>query len=229
MKHWLEIEKDAFLYFDWFGKSKATFIAENIPKLSVLSINSTMIFSVNDKRDFLEICHEKINEIFNTKEVFQAYKLYLFANIMVENSFSRVESYRKVWKTLQKKRKLEGFNLGPEIKLEMNQQIYFTSIAEFKLSDLLTALEIVATNPRKFAMFASRKGIALDEKSIRSYFNLAFKEQSDRVKDQIDYFSLSVNLCPQEFIVFRWGDSSEEAELDLIFCEDFLVWLNEKL
>lgn len=228
MKHWTQFEKDAFLYFDWFYKSKATSIARNIPKLSVFSINSSMMYSVNDKIDFLEICHKRLNEIFTSEEVVQAYKLYLFANIGVENPYSRVESYRKVWRTLQQKWGLEGFSLGPEIESETNQQIYFTSIAEFKFEGFLTALEIVASNPRKFAIFASKKEIAVDEKSIRSHFNLAFKEQSDIAKDRIDYFSLSLNLCPQGFVIFRWGDSSEEAELDLIFCEDFLELLDEK-
>lgn len=51
------------------------------------------------------------------------YKFYLLAAIEIKDKNSKIEKYRKVWKALQTKWKLEGFNKGPEVEMEVGEQL----------------------------------------------------------------------------------------------------------
>lgn len=221
MKSWTELQEDAFSYFEWFCKSRAIKMVESVPKLSVFSIIGSRIYGLEQKNRFFLYCNQEVTNIFKKEELLSQYKFYLYANIDAHN-LSKIALYRKVWKLLQQKWPLEGFILGPEIEVTISNRVYFASVAEFNLIDFTKAVEICASNPKMYSIIASKKQTLLTEDSIRTFFSIAFNEKID-FSEQIDQFSLSLHFCPQGDIVFRWGDSSEEAELDLIFNEDMLL------
>ena len=217
MNIWCEFEKDAFSYFDqeFFNKGKAHERLGKIPDLSVFSVVGSMLFSLSDINDFKDFCGRKIQKIFTDQNYMNDYKLYLFANRGAEGESLRVARYKKVWKSLQTKWPLDSFNKGPEIEVEIDGELCFSSIAHFRLEDFLTALYIVSNNPRRCTIIASKKDDFLSEKALVDIFGIAF-DKCSRYADKIDYFGLSIHLCPEDDMIFRWGDSSEEAEIALI-------------
>ncbi|MEM5600490.1 hypothetical protein AAHB61_06940 [Bacillus cereus] len=51
MKCWNEVEKDAFSYYEWFSKDEAIKRVGNLPNLSLFSVNGSMLFSPDEKRN----------------------------------------------------------------------------------------------------------------------------------------------------------------------------------
>lgn len=219
MKNWNENERDAFSYFQWFNKEEACERVGKIPNLSVFSVNGSELFGSSDKTAFKDLCSSEIKRVFTNQEFSKSYKLFLFVNVEVKDKNSRIEKHRKVWKLLQAKWQLDGFNKGPEIEVEIDGKTFFSSIADFTLENLSTALEVVSSDPKRYAIIASKKDDFLSDKAITDIFGIAFN-QYRKHKDEIDYFGLSIYLCPEEDMVFRWGDSSEEAEIAMIFKSD---------
>ncbi|MEM5672121.1 hypothetical protein AAHB54_13705 [Bacillus cereus] len=131
------------------------------------------------------------------------YKFYLLAAIEIKDKNSKIEKYRKVWKALQTKWKLEGFNKGPEVEMETGGTTFYSSIAEFCLEKLPDAIEIVSSNPKRFTIIASKNNDIIAEENVRKIFKKAFNEYN-KWKDEIDYFNLSIHLCSKDDIVFRW-------------------------
>ncbi|MCV5063695.1 hypothetical protein OFM35_35085, partial [Escherichia coli] len=76
------------------------------------------------------------------------------------------------------------------------------SIAEFCLEKLPDAIEIVSSNPKRFTIIASKNNDIIAEENVRKIFKKAFNEYN-KWKDEIDYFNLSIHLCPKDDIVFR--------------------------
>lgn len=223
MKCWNEIQEDAFSYFAFFIKTKANEIIGSIPNLSVFSVNSSMINGSNDKNNFLDVCSNEVAKVFSKDTLKNQYKLYLFANIEVKNKNSRIEKYKKVWKLLQSEWHLQEFRKGPEIEVNLGERIFYSSIAEFSLDNISTALEIIARNPQRYTIVATRKNNILTEEFVKKIFNISFERSKESQYATIDYFSLCLNIG-EEDIVFRWGDSSEEAELALIFEKKMLEY-----
>jgi hypothetical protein len=215
MKIWSENEIDAFSYYSWFNKDDVHSLVDNIPNLRVSSINSTGLFGSSYRTAFIDYCNNYIREVFAEQEFANDYKLYLFINIEIKNRNSRIEKYKRVWKLLQEKWQIKEFKKGPEIEVAIKEKVFFSAIAEAGFESVLTALEIVASNPKNYTVIVSKKDNILSEEAVENWFKVAFNQYS-RV-DGIDYFGLSLNLCPEGDIVFRWGDSAEEAELALIY------------
>lgn len=184
-------------------------------EISVFSINASMIFGTEDKKKFLEICDATIEKLFK-HEFISKYELYLFAIIEIEDPNSKIAHYRKVWKNIQRKWNIDKFILGPEIEMNLAHKKYYASIAQFNLENFGTALEIISTNPQNFVILASLKDNALYDDTIRFFFNKAFNIENNHASE-IDYMNLAVSLTKYGDIIFRWGDSSEEAELALLF------------
>ncbi|PDZ70510.1 hypothetical protein CON58_28640, partial [Bacillus pseudomycoides] len=111
------------------------------------------------------------------------------------------------------------------VELEVGGTTFYSSIAEFCLEELPAAIEIVSSNPKRFTIISSKNSDMLMEENISRIFGKAFNEYN-QWKDEIDYFNLSIHLCPKDDIVFRWGDSLEEAEIAAIFKRDILTLLN---
>lgn len=222
MKIWNEKENDVFSYFQWFNKDEAYERVGKTINMSVFSVNGSELFGAGDKSAFIELCNGEIKKVFEKQDFINNYKLYLFANVEVKDSNSRIEKYMKVWKVLQSKWQLEGFIKGREVEMEFEEKTFFSSVAEFTFENLPTALEIVSSNPKRFTIIASKKNDVLSERGITDIFRTAFNKYKNYA-DEIDYFNLSVNLCLEDDMVFRWGDSSEEAEIAIIFKSNVLT------
>ncbi|EEM02292.1 hypothetical protein [Bacillus pseudomycoides] len=225
MKCWNEVEEDAFSYYKWFSKDEAIKRVGNLPNLSVFSVNGSMLFSPDEKKQFKEVCGTEIKQVFMKHNLTNVYKFYLLAAIEIKDKNSKIEKYRKVWKALQTKWQLEKFNKGSEVEMEVGGTTFYSSIAEFCLEELPAAIEIVSSNPKRFTIISSKNSDMLMEENISRIFRKAFNEYN-QWKDEIDYFNLSIHLCPKDDIVFRWGDSLEEAEIATIFKRDILTLLN---
>ncbi|SFC82987.1 hypothetical protein SAMN04488168_11059 [Bacillus sp. 491mf] len=225
MKCWNEVKEDAFSYYKWFSKDEAIKRVGNLPNLSVYSVNGSMLFSPDEKNQFKEVCGTEIKQVCMKHDLTNVYKFYLLAAIEIKDTNSKIEKYRKVWKALQTKWKLEVFHKGPEVEMEVGGKTFYSSIAEFCLEKLPAAIEIVSSNSKRFTIIASKSSDMLTEENIGGIFEKAFNEYN-QWKDEIDYFNLSIHLCPKGDIVFRWGDSLEEAEIAAIFKRDMLILLN---
>lgn len=212
MKYWKQIEEDACSYYGQFSRIDASQMISEVPNLSICTLNSAFV----GKDDFIEVCGNDIINIFSKDNLFSAYKLYLIANIEIKEKGSRIKRYKKVWKLLKTEWQLESIRKGPEIEMALGDKSFYCSVAEFSLENIFTILKIVAKNPFKFTIIESKRDYIITEESIRNIFNVAFNE-IDLKFPVIDYFNLSLNLCSIGDIVFRWGDSSEEITLALIF------------
>lgn len=222
VKSWKEKEKDAFIYFHWFNKDEALERVGMIPDLSVVSVNASELFDINEKNIFIELCDREIQEILKKEDILKKYSLYLFVSVEVKDKKSRTERYKKVWKKLQSQWQLDGFNKGPEIEREIKERMFFQSVAEFKVDNLLTALQIVASNPQNCAIIASKKADILSEKTIKKISKAAFNIYRNRIYE-IDYFGLAIHFCSEGDLIFRWGSSAEEAEIDMVFNSDMFI------
>ena len=226
MKIWNEKESDVFSYFQWFDKDECHKRTGRNVNLGVFSVNSSEMFNLDDRREFIDACSKTIKRIFVKYEFTRNYRLYLFANVEIKNKNSQIEKYKKVWKLLQSKWNIDGFNKGPEIEMEVSGKTFFSSIAEVKKENILTALEIVSSNPKRYTIIASKKEDILSNKVITYIFGMAFNRDSGYM-NEIDYFNLSINLCQQGNMVFRWGESSEEAEIAIILRRDIFRYFSD--
>ncbi len=57
---------------------------------------------------------------------------------------------------------------------------------------------------------------------IKNIFAIGFNKYRN-CTDEIDYLGLAIHLCTDGDIVFRWGYSSGEAEIALVFSRDVLT------
>lgn len=219
VKTWNENEKDAFSYFQWFNKDEAFEMRGMIQKLTVFSVNASEVFGISEKNTFIDVCSSEIQKIFVKGNILKDYRLYLLANVEVKDRNSRIEKHKKVWRKVQSKWNLDEFNKGPEIEKEIEGKIFFSSIAQFSMGNFSTALQVISDNPKKYAIIASRKDNILSEEMIKNIFEIAFNKHSRRI-DEIDYFALAIHLCYDGDIVFRWGDSSEQVEVAIVFSRD---------
>ncbi|MCK2003892.1 hypothetical protein MZM54_21125 [[Brevibacterium] frigoritolerans] len=219
----ITIEEDMFNVYQWFNKSEALKIIDGVlPKLSALSIDGIEGNDFEDKLDFLEkaenIVKEKLQPILSKRN----YKFYLFVADQIESPSSKVTMYKKVWKMLASSWKIDDFRCGPEVIIRVNNDSFFVSVAEIKMSDLNTALRLQHSNICECVVFASHKKGILEVEFIKTFFETSFNPEKRLPKfiehnDTADYFNLFFKYCPQGDIIVRIGDSSEEMALDLIF------------
>lgn len=217
MKYWKQLREDAFEYYGGFSKEKIEGEITAFPELSTFTINGTLV----DKRDFITRCTNDIRSIFSRSLKLSGYKVYIIANVEIIDRNSRIERYKRVWKSLQNKWSLDTFRKGPEVELSVGDSAFYSSIAEFSLAQLPVALEIVANNPERFVIIASERENLLCEGSIKDICSIVFNT-IDPAFPMIDYLKLCLHLCSKGDIVFRWGDSAEEVAVGLIFKTDCL-------
>lgn len=212
MKIWNEIGEDIFNYYKWFSREEVNKNGYS-PNLSVFSINGVHCTDKNSRTSFFIEAAKTINSIFRNMESLHDYTFYLLANIEIYRPSSLISKHKKVWKTIKSSWLIEDFNLGPEIEVGLDDKIIYTSIASFCNSELAKSLEIVSSNPKMFTIIASTHPDVMDLESIKSIFETSFSRKSS----EIDYTNLILKRCLANDIVFRFGDSSEEIEVALIF------------
>jgi hypothetical protein len=216
MKYWTELINDAFSCFQWFSKDEAKKELGYVPELSVFSIIGSMIFSAEDLELFMQFCSESVGKITLEKGIVEEYGFYLFGVIETTNVNSRIFKHQKLWKSLAREFTLDNLNLGPEIEYNTGGRLCYSSIAEFKVDSFNNALQIVKSNPKKYSIFCSKKHNIMTEVFIRTLLEKVYLDGTDK---EINCFKLVLTSCPDGDFVFRWGNSAEECELDIITLE----------
>lgn len=213
MKVWIEKEKDVFNYFYFFNNEKNN-ITNNIPKMSVVSINASNINGIESKKEFIERCKDEINTIY-TNNVLNNFKFYLFINQEIVNIQSKVEKYMKIWRKINRKINITGFILGKEIIIQKDGKYFFSSIAEIPIKYLDIAIEIVSYNPQKCALFMS-EFIDIDSgEYTKELFDKVFDNNNNFY--EINYFLFTIKCCSEGNIALRYGTTFEEAEIALVY------------
>jgi hypothetical protein len=212
MKVWYEAEKNICHYFEWLSKNtiKSTKYSD-FDKFSVLSINASMMFNAEDRLHFKEKCCREIKKIFEN-DWLKDFQFYFIGNIEVRDPSSKIERYKKLWKSIQSECDVDSFIKGPEIELNVEDKLYFSSIASFNLDDFPIALKLVSKAPHQNTIFASRRDHLLNE----NYISFLLRD-SIIDKGTLNYHYLIDKICSEGDILFRWGDLFEEAEIALIF------------
>ena len=218
MKYWAELTTDAYSYFQWFSKDEAKKSTGYIPSLSVFSMIGSMIFTSEDRELFKRLCSELVTKLAVEKEAIHDYRFYLFGVIETNNTSSRIFKYQKLWKSLEKEFTLDHFILGPEVEYVEDGRLCYASIGEFEVEELYKAIQITNSNPQKYSIIASKRQDYRTETFIKSLLKKVYIE-GDK-KWEIDYFKLALSSCPEGDLIFRWGNSSEERELDIIVLEE---------
>lgn len=217
MKYWTELATDAFEYFEWFSKEEALKNVGYVPSLSVFNMIGSQIYTIEEQESFTSLCAKLVTKFALEKEAIQDYHFYLFGIVETENINSKIFKHQKLWKPLKKEFELDKFSLGPEVEHQGKSRLSYASIAEISLSGVLEALRITARYPQKYALIASKRQSVMTERFIKSLQEKVYLE--DDKSAEIDYFKLVLSCCLEGDLVFRWGSSSEERELDIIVIE----------
>ncbi|TPG89168.1 hypothetical protein EEL32_06835 [Brevibacillus laterosporus] len=214
MKYWSEITNDVFSCFQWFSKDEAKKIIGYVPQLSVFSIIGSMIFSREDRERFTRLCSESVGRLAIQKGMIDEYRFFLFGVIETHDVNSKIFLHQKLWRRLTREFNLDNLILGPEIEYVVGERLCYASIAQFKVDNFYNVLQIINSNPQKYSIFASKKQDYMTEGFIKSLLEKVYINGDS--SGEIDYFKLSLTLCIKGDLVFRWGNSSEECELDII-------------
>ena len=210
MKYWSESIDDAFSCFQWFSKEEAKEKNGYVPEISVFSMVGSRIFSLGDQDSFIHTCSDSFVRFVRENERMDSFRFYLFGVNETDNDRSKIFKYKKLWKTVDEKFDLQNFLLGPEVENTDNGTLSYASIAEFKVIELYKAVQIMKSNPTKYVIFAGRKQEYMNESFIKSLTDTIY------INQEIDYFKLALAFSDHEELLFRWGTSSTECELDII-------------
>lgn len=214
MEIWKEYEADVFNYFEYFNEKKMQY-NEKIPKMSVFSINASEIYCKENLKEFLHTSGDEITSFYNRIILNNDYKVYLLVNLEIKNVNSKVENYFKVWKQLQKKWDINGFILGEEFEILVNNTMYFSSLAQIPISHISKAIEIVSSDPGKHTIFFSKSRDMMKAENCRKFIDILFGKDSQY--DEINFFLFSLACCNVGDIAIRYGTSFEEAEIALVY------------
>ncbi|NFG61439.1 MULTISPECIES: hypothetical protein [unclassified Clostridium] len=111
---------------------------------------------------------------------------------------------------------IQDFNKGPEIKVDIEGNYYFSSISEFNIEKLPLALEIVSIDSKLNTIIMSKCDDILTENYIDKMFHILFNCEA-QYSNEIDYYGLAMQCCNKGDIVIRWGTSFEEVEAALMY------------
>ncbi|UTR16765.1 hypothetical protein MM221_09745 [Salipaludibacillus sp. LMS25] len=217
MKYWTEMTNDAFSCFEWFSKEEAEQCIGYAPNLSVFSMIGSMVFSSEDRELFRRLCSELVTRATTKNEIFSEYRFFLFGVAETSDTNSKIFKYQKIWKRLEKEFNLDYIILGPEVDYLEDGRLCYASMAEFKGKELYKAIQIISSNPQKYSLIGSRRHDYRTEEFIKTFLNKVYINGNK--KGEIDYFKLALTSCSKGDLVFRWGSSSEECELDIITLE----------
>lgn len=216
MKIWKEYEANIFKYFKYFNDELDRSDNNVLTDMSVISFNASGVTGKDDKISFILECSREIYLLVNDNNILNKYKFYLVVNKKIKDINSRIENYRKIWKSINKNFDIGSFNKGPEIKVDIEENHYFSSISEFNIERLSLALEIVSINPKLNTIIMSKCDNILTENYIDKIFHILFNCQA-QYSNEIDYYGLSIQCCNKGDIAIRWGTSFEEVEAALIY------------
>ncbi|GGE71623.1 hypothetical protein [Priestia taiwanensis] len=185
-----------------------------VPKLSLVSMTSTMVFYKQERELFLRLCSKLIARLVE-KEEMKEYRFFLLCVAERGHESPRFFNYYKLWKGLGRRVDLRNFHLGPEVEYIEDGELRYVSIAECTVSDVHSAMKLMLSNCSSFVIFFSKRKDCMTEAFIRSLVEKVY------IDGEINCFKLALTRCLEGDLVFRWGDSSEECELAIIMLEEY--------
>lgn len=178
MKLELEFEQEVTNYYKWLDQK-----INELKQLSVYSINGYYFLDNGGIKTFQSYCQNELIEIFSDQ--LTNYHFYIFLSKKVSDAHSRIERFRKVWKSIDSDINTSGFEKGPELLLDEHEKHFYVSVAKVPQHDLDKALRIMDQYQSSF-MIASRRDSMLSEESIKDLFYSGL----DKNSHEIDYQAL---------------------------------------
>ncbi|GLF89481.1 hypothetical protein Saga11_07400 [Bacillus safensis] len=217
MKIELEFEQEVTNYYKWLDQK-----INELKQLSVYSINGYYFLDDSGIKTFQSYCQNELIEIFSGQ--LTNYHFYIFLSKKVSDVHSRIERFRKVWKSIDSEINTSGFEKGPELLLDEHENQFYVSIAKVPQHDLDKALQIMDQYQSSF-MIASRRDSMLSEESIKELFYSGL----DKNSHEVDYQALFLKYGLNSEIIFRWGSVLNEAELAMILNKDHTQKIRERI
>ncbi|MEH3001269.1 hypothetical protein [Bacillus pumilus] len=152
------------------------------------------------------------------------YHLYIFLSKKVSDVHSRIEKFRKVWKSIDSEINTSGFEKGPELLLDELRNHFYVSMAKVPQPELDKALRIMDKYQSSF-MIATRRDSILPEESIKDLFYSGLNKDSH----EVDYQALFLKYGLNSEIIFRWGSVVNEAELAMILNQDLTQKIRQRI
>lgn len=190
--------------------------------ISGLSLDATGIIN-NDIVVFNEMkanwCGNILRAI-NTEE----YKFYLLLYVGNSNPVTRIQEYKNLWGQIKSSESIEFFGKGDVITIESNGGKIFCGAAQFDITHVMNAVEIISEVPFMRTIVVSKTNL-LDKNIIRKLFNKIMvnniMSKLDVQAYYLDFDILCKTMCSKGDYVFRLGDACEE--------QSFSVFYDEKL
>ena len=200
----MEYCKNVREYYEWIPKEGGEF-----NNLRVLSLNASGIECNMD--EFCQYCIDTLYKILKKPE---EYVFYFIVYVKIRNKNSKMERYKKCWKSIADKVNIKNLKLGEERAYIRNNDIFYVGIAKGEVKNLHNIIEIAHEKNKKCILFASKNNYDnfFDTEDDFIEKNMTFDRYGDIEYDKcISYF------CSKREICVRYGTSFSEAELALIF------------
>lgn len=204
MKYYIEQDKNAFSYY-------GDLIEDENYSLSTLSLNGRM-----DVDSFIKQVTRDVLGLLKSLKTLSNFSIYICTPKRIMNRNSKVEMFKKVWKSLPDDYPAEYVIKGDEVEFASGQAIYYASIGKIDIKGLEKVIKFVSKFPTNYFLFISNDEGLLQAEHVESIFS-----NEDKLVDfsfsimTID--ALSKRRCNKGDIVLRWGTSSEEHCLGLIY------------
>lgn len=213
----IELEQEVTNYYKWLDQK-----INELKQLSVYSINGYYFLDDDGIKTFQSYCQNELIEIFSDQ--LTNYHFYIFLSKKVSDVHSRIERFRKIWKSIDSDINTSGFEKGPELLLDEHEKQFYVSVAKVPQHDLDKALRIMDQYQTSF-MIASRRDSMHSEESIKDLFYAGL----DKNSHEIDYQALFLKYGLNSEIIFRWGSVLNEAELAMILNQDQTQKIRERI
>lgn len=212
MKVFIEREKNIRNFYwvnEEYKKNEA-----NLSKIHSIVINAEAVISYEDVINFLRLASAEIYKMFSEPSISEYY-CYIICKQTIEDENSKVHNYKKVWKYLVKEWAMDTFRLGEEVKIKKYNDLSYYGIAKTDIKSIEQALKMISLKPSKFAVFISCRDIKLSAETTKEIVDRTFVPVRKLLS--VSNYNLCTYLCDKGDVVVRWGESSNEIEIALMF------------
>lgn len=217
MNFWKEKQINMMEHY-WFAKEYSNVKQSCLSELESIVFVGEKLFSQDDKLKFIQYASNEICELFINNQN-ENYEIYLICEKRSYNKKSKVDRYKKLWKYIKAEWDI-NYEFGAEIEIEEIDYISYLGIAKSNISNIVSALELVAMRPSVFTVFISSKNYDLTEVLTEKLIKNAY-EDGKWIDSNSRAYNLANQLGLNGDVTVRWGDGSVEAEIDLIYNPNF--------
>lgn len=188
-----------------------------IPSLGAVTfVAKRRDFSVS-LRDLSIACgNEALSFVRRTlRETWQAW---LFVSDGPWQSATRIRKYRKLWKNYPDLIAGDAnVHMNNEVAMEAEGKVRYAGMLEIVDENYERAIDFARLNPAVLIMFSKHRDID-NEVFIEHVFRSAFPKSKGIEETRVDWMTLAVALCPQEYLLMRVSGcfDDREAAVDLI-------------